>query len=526
MIINAKPFKNWEEQVEILNKWGNNFLEKNPNDRPKVLSYLMKYNFQVAVDSFAPLLWTNFEDGMKGKNLNFISNFQFNDLIELFNFDNYLKNLINKELQELEKRLRTAIIYYTLEQLNLIYDGNINLPFILIDDNWSPIIASSLFTNHFSKQSFFNDNQFQYNDYYSFLQKYIEPFDLGSLFVKNADLKKFYFSKVLYNRQELQTYRKSFSRQYNSENCDEKLLGNDFLEIQDLDNKKISCSFNHFLKWCKTVKKIPDKFSTNEKYIENSTIDATINALAKSFVPIYKLFTQESFGDMIKFFCKLNEKIQIKIIKEEFPNFYHYVYSNSEGTQNIDLILIGTFISLLNLFKNLRNKIAHLDIIYNFWDISIPSISILARNINVKDNQFWIANQDTCQFLTRVCANWKKDFLTNYFTKWLINKSPDQYLNQINNLGVKVFCKYKLGNISFIEKNDDKDCWHLPLFFLKDSVDWLCIFTDNNKNFSLIIDDCLKNNKISKDEIKNRLYDYLFCRIIISLDKIDGNEYF
>lgn len=52
----------------------------------------------------------------------------------------------------------------------------------------------------------------------------------------------------------------------------------------------------------------------------------------------------------------------------------------------------------------------------------------------------------------------KKDFLTNYFTKWLINKSPDQYLNQINNLGVKVFCKYKLGNISFIEKNDDKDC--------------------------------------------------------------------
>ena len=155
---------------------------------------------------------------------------------------------------------------------------------------------------------------------------------------------------------------------------------------------------------------------------------------------------------MIKFFSKLNEKIQIKIIKEEFPNFYHYVYSNSEGTQNIDLILIGTFISLLNLFKNLRNKIAHLDIIYNFWDISIPSISILVRNINVKDNQFWIANQDTCQFLTRVCTNWKKDFLTNYFTKWLINKSPDQYLNQINNLGVKVFCKYKLGNISFIEK--------------------------------------------------------------------------
>ncbi|MBQ3621911.1 Abi family protein [bacterium] len=33
---------------------------------------------------------------------------------------------------------------------------------------------------------------------------------------------------------------------------------------------------------------------------------------------------------------------------------------------NFDLILIGTFISFLEVFKNIRNRIAHLDIIYNF----------------------------------------------------------------------------------------------------------------------------------------------------------------
>ena len=51
-------------------------------------------------------------------------------MIELFNFDSSLKSTINIKLQDLEKWLRIAIIYHTLEELNKINKDIINLPFI------------------------------------------------------------------------------------------------------------------------------------------------------------------------------------------------------------------------------------------------------------------------------------------------------------------------------------------------------------------------------------------------------------
>ncbi|MBO6095355.1 Abi family protein [bacterium] len=91
-----------------------------------------------------------------------------------------------------------------------------------------------------------------------------------------------------------------------------------------------------------------------------------INVLAKSFVPLYKSFTQEALGDIIKFFSKLSENIQVDIIEDHFPLFYQKVTGLIQNDKDSNLILIGTFISLLDVFKNLRNKIAHLDIAYNF----------------------------------------------------------------------------------------------------------------------------------------------------------------
>ncbi|MBO6042540.1 Abi family protein [bacterium] len=67
-------------------------------------------------------------------NPNFLDGFVFNDLLELFNFDNELKKIINNKLEELEKRLKTAIIYHTLKSLNEMNKDIINLPFILLDD--------------------------------------------------------------------------------------------------------------------------------------------------------------------------------------------------------------------------------------------------------------------------------------------------------------------------------------------------------------------------------------------------------
>ena len=105
MTIKAKPFKTWDEQVDILNEWGNKFI-KNKKQRDKILEYLKKYNFQVFVDAFTPLLWQHFEDGITEQNPKFIKSFEFNNLIQLFDFDNYLKNRISDMLEELEKRLK------------------------------------------------------------------------------------------------------------------------------------------------------------------------------------------------------------------------------------------------------------------------------------------------------------------------------------------------------------------------------------------------------------------------------------
>lgn len=66
------------------------------------------------------------------------------------------------------------------------------------------------------------------------------------------------------------------------------------------------------------------------------------NVLAKSFVPMYKSFTQDAFGDTIKFFSKLNNTIQIKVIKEWFQNFYQKISAIINDKDNFDLILIGT----------------------------------------------------------------------------------------------------------------------------------------------------------------------------------------
>lgn len=93
MKIKASPFKSWDKQIEKLNQLGNNFLDKNPKDKQKILRYLKNYNFQISVNAFTPLLWNNLNDWIEEKNLHFIHNFQFDDLIGLFKFDRLLKIL-------------------------------------------------------------------------------------------------------------------------------------------------------------------------------------------------------------------------------------------------------------------------------------------------------------------------------------------------------------------------------------------------------------------------------------------------
>ena len=522
MKIDAKPFKTWDEEIKIINQWGNGFLNKNPSKGKKLFKYLKRYGFQTCVKPFVPLLWKDFNDGISGKNLKFIDNFQLDDLFALFKFDTRLKSVIGDLLQELEKRLREGIVYQTLEYLKYVCKNNINLPFLLVDDEWAPKIAKAIFSNNISKQSFFTaNNDFKYNEYYSFLQKYIEPFEMGSLFIKNAHINKFYFCNILSNYNKLKSERnfdqyKTFTKILNS-----KLNP---LEITDWEGHKIACTYFHFFKWCKQIKRVPNEFKDDESYIDVSTTDGMINVLAKSFIPMYKSFTQESFGDLVKFFIKLNENIQLKIIKEHFSIFYLKIKEINNDKENFNFILISSFISFLNLFKNMRNKTAHISIIYNFWQIDVHNNSSLSRTTKTRDDDFWIANQATCTFLNILIDKENNDFLSNYFKANYLGKKTNYYLDELNFILIKVYCKYKNNQIYYVHKNDNDKVWSLPMFFLKDAIDWLLIFLDKKADAAKLLEKLIIKSNFSSKEIRNWLHDYLFNKIIISLEKIHHDK--
>ncbi|MBR4486894.1 Abi family protein, partial [bacterium] len=260
------------------------------------------------------------------------------------------------------------------KHLNEINNDIINLPFILLDDTLSKYIAKSLFENSFSKQSFFdeNTNQFIFNNYFSFLINYINPFNKNSYSINN-DFCKFFFPKIQNNFEIIKKERKKLIEQYylNENEILQDKYQDRYIEVKnEFNNKSITCTFSNLLKSLKE-KKTKNQINKNneDKYEERQreiTINNAINILSKSFIPLYKSFTQISFGDMINFFCRLNENIQIAIIKTHFKEFYKGIYEKISDKKELNLIMISAFISYLNLFKNLRNRVAHHDAIYNF----------------------------------------------------------------------------------------------------------------------------------------------------------------
>lgn len=517
MKIKTKPFKTWEEQIDILNEWGNNFLQNNQEQKDQILNYLRKYNFQVFVDAFTPLLWQNFEKGIMDENQKFIENFKFNDLVDLFNFDNYLKRIINSNLEEFEKRLRTAIIYHTLKNLNEINESCINFPFILLDDKQSEIIANKIFKNNLSNDSFFINNEFDFENYVSFLIKnVICPFESNYSYSINNDFKKFYFDKIFLNHEELSKERKLLIKQLMDTNQEDN-----WINLENInDSLKLKCTFKKLLDWLSNNNVLKNN---NQKQDNSKLINNCINILSKSFIPLYKSFTQLSFGHLIKFFSKLNEKIQIQIIKEHFPIFYKTINNKVDNKEKLNLIVISSFITFLNLFKDLRNKVAHHDVIYNFWNIYIPINTKAKKSARIMSDAFWLANKSNCDFLNHILKNKNKNafFRTHYFKKFE-KITLDYYLNKFNDLNLKVFCKLDLNKnkISFTKINLNIDTWHFPLFFLEDAINWLCVFIENKKDYYKIIDEAFNENKINNQIIKDRLKDFLFNKILISFEKV------
>ena len=123
-------------------------------------------------------------------------------------------------------------------------------------------------------------------------------------------------------------------------------------------------------------------------------------------------------------------------------------------------------------------------------------------------------------FLNTLTNKENNYFQSEYFKKQYFGKDSNYYLDRINSLGIKAYCKHKNNDIYYAHQGDNK-IWSLPLFFLNDAIDWLLVFINKSANFSNIVQECFLKINFENNEIKNRLHDYLFNKIIISFEKID-----
>ena len=523
MKITIKSFKTWDEQVEILNQLGNNFLAKNPAAKKKVLTYLKQHGFLTGVDFFAPLLWNNLKDGINNQNCKFMTGFQFNDLLQLSQFDQSLKFVIQDLLINIRERLKLGIVYYTFQCLATIYKHINKISFYLIDNLQAPIIAKTIFTNKFSKQSFFNeDYEFMFVKYYSFLAKSIDIFDISTLFIHNPKIQYFYTYRTITNSDKIKLINafKQYITIAKNKDCNKVTL----LENNTQNNQQIFSEFGEFFLWCKQYYRDLNKFN-NKKHSKNlDLIDEMIEVLINVFTKSYEEYGEAPLGMLATFFYQLNEKIQLQIIKKQFPWFYQKISASINNKANCELIVISTFISFLDVFKKVERNVNGAQPIYCFYDFHQLGNSLPTSNKTIKGIDFWFTNQPTCNLLNNLLIARNNNFTSNYFKDQFISKNIDYYLTKFNNLGLQVYYQEKERKIYFTNKSNNLNSWHVPMFFLKDAIDWLIVFVQAKNSFGSIIAKCLQENIITNKEINNRLHDYLFNKIIISFEETKDNE--
>ncbi len=516
--INAKPFKAWEKQLEILDGWFNKKINKDPDVRRRAEKYLKDYNFQVCVDAFAPLLWKNFNDGVSETDLKFDENFNFNDLELLYKFDCYLKDVINTKIEIFEKKLKTGIIYHLMSKLKDIYfRSNSNLPlfpFISLDNDSTDLI----------KRFVFRRNEFKTNKkYFSFIKRLLTPFNkYDSIY---ADYDTFYFSKIHTNYVELdKNERNSSDNKTNRERFNSYYLGS-----SATNDSKLEINYNnniHSLDYSDFLTYIKDEYHKPGQNDVDFLSDTTFALLSKSFIPLYKSLTVLQLGDVITLFSKFNEKLQLKIIEEHFSSFTsHSIVQNANDTLKISL-----FLSFARTFKHLRNKIAHYNVIFNFWSFFQPNKReqlIKENNIYKDTNLKWYVNKDLCDLLNEkiLNKNFNSNINSNYFIDLYNNQKNDNfyYLNKLAEINLLVYCNLTTNNNDVEWSNQwktNKTLWYIPLFLLNDSIHWLNIFIGNKNTFEEEINSLL-NSQFSKlsEEIKKRLKDVLFGKIFYIYEK-------
>ncbi len=144
-----KEFKTIDQQIQLLvDRKLINEKEIDEDTNIKYRWYLENFNYHNLVNGFKDPF---FKDGGKKDNL-FRDDANFQMFIDLFNFDRKISKLVLNEIQGIERRLNSALVYWTLA-LNNVGDGLV----FNLDDEY---VRKNIFSNPY-KYSNFNYYEFK-----------------------------------------------------------------------------------------------------------------------------------------------------------------------------------------------------------------------------------------------------------------------------------------------------------------------------------------------------------------------------
>lgn len=111
----TKPFLTIEEQIQHLEHNRNLTI----NNSKKLVFYLSNYNFQNIINGYND----PFMKGFRRQNNQFLNDVNEDAIIELFNFDRTISNLLLSNIQNIERKFNTSFCYIVAQIMN-----NNNLP--------------------------------------------------------------------------------------------------------------------------------------------------------------------------------------------------------------------------------------------------------------------------------------------------------------------------------------------------------------------------------------------------------------
>lgn len=120
----AKPFKTFEEQVNILEK--ENLIISN---KERLINYLTEFNFQKVIDgSNNPFLEEHKRHTNNKNQQEYIKDITSDDVLNFFDYNMQVSDILIKEILRFENRINTSICYHVLEKMKNFSPSLLQVP--------------------------------------------------------------------------------------------------------------------------------------------------------------------------------------------------------------------------------------------------------------------------------------------------------------------------------------------------------------------------------------------------------------